>query len=110
MSWLKSVLIDIAVTIIIAFYVFQSPEWGYWIIVIYTPLMLLLKVGALTSGVAQAVKKSDSSAPSWFFHLLYSVNLLLFLIANWWLMAGMWAAIWILSAVQESKKTPKKGN
>ncbi len=110
MSWLKSVLIDIVVLVVVAVHVLQGTEWGYWIIVIYTPLLLLLKIVALTSGVAKAVKQPSSAAPNWFFHLLYGVIVVFFLYGNLWLLAGAWAAIWLLSAIQEARKTPKKSS
>ena len=110
MSWLKSVLIDILMFVVIAIYVFMGVEWGYWIIVIYTPLMLLLKIGALTSGIAQAVKQKSNAAPNWFFHALYGVIVIFFLVGNYWLLSGAWAAIWLLSAIQEARKTPKKSS
>ncbi len=108
MAWLKNVLIDVLVTIVIGIYAFQTAEWGYWIITIYTPLMLLLKVAAVASGVTKKVKKDPNAAPDWFYHVLYAVNLLLLLYTGWWIMAGGWAAIWLLSAIQAAKSSNKK--
>ena len=112
MAWLKNVFIDFLVSAVIAIYVFAGASWAYWIIVIYTPLMLLLKIGAVTSGATKVVRKTGKedkeSAPNWFFHLLYGVNFALLLYASWWMMAGGWALIWILSAVQEARSSNKK--
>ena len=105
MNWIKNVLLDILVTVVIGIYAFTEPEWGYWVIIIYTPFMLLLKLMAVLSGASNPVKKKvEAAAPAWFFHLIYGVNLLLLLYANWWMMAVGWAGIWILSAVQESRR------
>ena len=115
MAWLRNVVIDLLVTIVIAIFVFTAADWGYWIIVIYTPLILLLKIGVVLSGISGAVKKGvkkksddlDEDVPVWFYHALYGANLIMLLYANWWVIAGAWAAIWILSAVQEAR-SPKK--
>jgi len=113
MAWLKNVVIDLLVTIVIAVYVFTVADWGYWIIIIYTPLMLLLKIVAVSSGIGSAVKsgvkrgakKSSDDVPVWFYHVLYGANLIMLLYANWWVVAVGWAAIWILSAVQETRSS-----
>ena len=109
MAWLKNVVIDLLVTIVIAVYVFTVADWGYWIIIIYTPLMLLLKIVAVSSGIGSAVKrgakKSSDDVPVWFYHVLYGANLIMLLYANWWVVAVGWAAIWILSAVQEARSS-----
>ena len=109
MAWLKGVLVDILVTIVIAVYAFMETDWGYWIILIYTPLILLLKIGSIASGVKKVVKqkKQQAEAPTWFYHLLYALNFLLLLYANWWIMAGGWAVIWLLSAYDEARKSKK---
>ncbi len=110
MTWLKNVLIDLAVTIVIAIYVFAGPVWSYWILVVYTPLMVLLKIAALTSGVNTSGKKDAVTPPAWFFHVVYAVNLILLLNANQLLLVAGWAVIWILSAVQEARNQPKKSS
>jgi hypothetical protein len=107
MSWIKNALIDIAVTIIIVVYALTSATWGWWIIAIYTPLMLLLKVIAL-SGAAASVQRKADDVPSWFYHVLYGVNLAMLLYASYTNAAIGWAAIWILSAIAESKNRPRK--
>ncbi len=113
MAWLKNALVDLLVTAVIIIYVITNASWGYWVIVIYTPLILLLKVGAIAGGAGKVVrktgkKKESDTAPNWFFHLLYGANFALLLYANWWIMAGGWAVIWILSAVQEARSSTKK--
>lgn len=117
MAWLKNALIDLLVTAVIVIYVFTEAEWGYWIIVIYTPLILLLKIGAIASGAAKIVRKTGKkdveSAPNWFYHVLYATNFSLLLYAyllhaSPWILAGGWAVIWILSAVHEARSSKKK--
>lgn len=110
MEWLKSVTIDILVTILIAVFVLTNAVWAKWVILIYTPLMLLLKLLVLGAGsLVQFQKKGTPEAPSLFYHFLYGVNVLLLLIERWWLMVALWAAIWILSIIAKRREsTPVK--
>ena len=107
MSWIKNALIDIAVTIVIAVFAFGGADWGWWIIAIYTPLMLLLKFFAL-SGAATAVQRKADDVPSWFYHVLYAANVILLFMAPFVYAAFGWIGIWLLSVIVESKSRPKK--
>lgn len=107
MNWFKSTIVDVAVTVCIVLAAFVEVEWARWVIWIYTPFILLLKVGALFA--PPAIKKAPSSkkqaeVPEWFFHLLYGANVLLLLVAGWWLVAAGWAAIWVVSYVAARRK------
>ena len=107
MTWIKNAIIDIAITAVIGIYAFTMASWGWWIIAIYTPLMLLLKVFAL-SGAASSVQRKADDVPSIFYHLLYAVNLGLLLYTSFYYAAIGWVGIWVLSAYVESKNKPKK--
>jgi hypothetical protein len=107
MNWIKSTVVDIAVTACIAVAVFMGEEWARWIIWIYTPLILVLKVGALfASPVVRktAVKKQQEEAPEWFYHALYAVNTGLLAFAGWWWLVAGWVAIWAVSFVGARRK------
>ena len=106
MGWLKNVVIDVAVTIIIILVTLNVlPEWADWIVYIYTPFMLLLKALALFSGVNKIKQKeTGDEPPPWFFHALYAINLGALVYAQWWLIAGQWALIWLFSFVIEKRK------
>ncbi len=107
MSWIKNALIDIAVTAVIAAYYFTGATWGWWVIAIYTPLMVLLKLFAL-SGAANAVQRKADDVPVWFYHVLYAANVVLLVVSDF-LYAGIgWAAIWVLSTIAESKRPKSK--
>ena len=111
MPWLKSVLLDIVCTVLIAIAVTVSADWVRGVrifIMIYTPLMLVLKLVALgvkpgTLRAAGTKKRLDNAAPPLFFHVLYGANVLLLLWGQWWIMAAAWAAIWILSFVYDRR-------
>jgi hypothetical protein len=105
MIWIKSTLVDIAVTACIVVAVFVGEEWARWVIWIYTPFILLLKVGALfaTPVVKKGAKKQEE-APEWFYHVLYAANVVLLAVAEWrWLAAG-WVAIWVASSVAARRR------
>jgi hypothetical protein len=111
MGWLRHAIVDIAVTVIILIAVFASQVWAMWIVWIYTPFLLLLKIGALTGGVG----RSAEGVPDWFYHVLYAVNVAVLLFAALYWVAGAWVAIWLISAVVGARqprtgKAPKKGS
>ncbi|MDX1430232.1 MAG: hypothetical protein R3282_08090 [Rhodothermales bacterium] len=99
MAWLKETIIDVLVTICIALATLQDLEWARWVVWIYTPFMLLLKIGVYfgPTVVKRGKKEKTGGAPDWVFHLLYGANVVLLLAAQWWLVAAGWAAIWLIS-------------
>lgn len=107
MAWIKNAIIDLGVTAVIAVYAFTGATWAWWIIAIYTPLMVLLKVFGLSSAAA-AVQQKASDVPSWFYHILFAANVVLLLrVLFYWAVAG-WVVIWILSVVAEARRRPSK--
>ncbi len=109
MSWIKNVVVDLAVTLLIALVAAFGLYWAEVVVWIYTPLMLALKVFALFAGRLTALSKGRGAAepPPWFFHVLYALNVVLLLIGARWLLAAGWAVIWALSAVQEARQRQK---
>ncbi len=103
MKWLKNVLLDVAVTVVIVLAA-AGQEWAMWVVWIYTPCMLLLKLGALTVRRPLVRTKTMAEAPPWFYHLLYGLNVTALLVGGAWLWAGLWALIWVLSMVAEAQK------
>lgn len=117
MAWIKNVLIDIAVTIMIVLAVTMNLAWARWIVLIYTPLMLILKIVVfLGSRSLGQIKRKGDGVPMWFYHALYAVN-----VAGsggyaytttgtdarlWWMIAGGWVVIWILSFASEMRLRP----
>ncbi len=104
MSWLKHVLLDLAVTVVILLAVLTEQAWARWVVWIYTPLMLLLKVVAVFgAGLTAQVKRADAKVPVWFYHLLYAINVGVLLGFGWWLVGAGWALIWGLSVLAERR-------
>lgn len=107
MSWLKNVVVDIAVTLVIILVTNGAlPSGAEWIVYIYTPFMLVLKIMSLSTGVKQVKQqqKGESQAPEWFFHVLFAINVAALLYSQWWWMGAMWVAIWGISLYIERRK------
>lgn len=98
MKWIKEILVDLIVTVVIVTAVFTELSWLGMIVVIYSPLMLILKgLVALNSGLLELVKPRQSTAPSWVPHLLYGMNCVFLLGFGWWITGVIWIGIWGLS-------------
>ena len=102
MDWIKHTLVDVAVTVLIVLAVTLDLEWARWGVLIYTPLMVILKIVALlgSQSLGQLKPKGDG-VPVWFYHALYATNVLVAVVDGWWIVAGGWALIWILSITAE---------
>ncbi len=100
--WLKEALLDFVVTVVIVLAAVPALSWARWIVLLYTPLMLLLKLGALV--VAPHLPRMQRRAPDVLFHVLYGINVLALLIGRWWWMAVAWALIWGLSVAAERRQ------
>ena len=104
MSWIKNAIVDIGITILIAAMVLTNLNWIYWVLVIYTGFMVLIKVVGLI-GPAIKSKVTDDTPPNWFYHLLYALNVALLAMGQHvYLLAG-WAVIWLLSIVYQRKRS-----
>lgn len=107
MTWLKNVVVDIAVTLVIILTTHDVlPAGAEWIVYVYTPFMLALKLISLSSGIKQVnqQQKSDDKPPVWLFHALYAINVAVLLYSQWWWTGAQWALIWAISAYIETKK------
>jgi hypothetical protein len=107
MKWLKNVLVDIGVTLVILLTTAGVlPAGAEWVIYVYTPFRLLLKIVSLSSGVKQVKQqqKDEAQPPEWFFHVLYAVNVIVLLYSRWWWTGAQWALIWGLSMLIERRK------
>ena len=104
MPWLKNVFVDLAVTALIAAATALDQRWALVLVMIYTPLMLALKVLPLLPGALPVKPPSAADAPpSWFYHALYAANVALLAASAQALLAGGWLLIWVLSTAAEAK-------
>jgi len=104
MSWLKDVIVDIVVTIVIVATIFTQHPILTWIIWGYTGLLLIAKLLVLLGGdTLNMTKKAKTEAPNWFSHLLYATNTGVLLYIQWWYLGGCWAVVWLLSYLTQRK-------
>lgn len=110
MPWLKSVIVDIIVSIVIVIAVLIKIEWLTIAVVAYTILMLLLKFLAVVSEqFMKSVKPGKSvQAPLWFTSSLYAFNVFVLLGFAWYLTAAQWALIWLFSWMAYKKRQKAK--
>jgi hypothetical protein len=111
MKWIKDVVIDIAVTLVVLVYALWQPAWAKWVLMIYTPLMMLLKgVAVANPMLAGMASKKGAEVPFWFHHVLYAASVLALLTARWYIMAGLWIAIWLMSIATDTQSRTSTTN
>ena len=105
MSILKGASVDILVTAFIVLATALNLTWGRWALWVYTALMLLLKIAALSSGGLRKLttQQKKSGPPLWVFHILYAINVIALGMAGWWYLFAGWGAIWIISILIERR-------
>ncbi len=106
MKWLKKVILDIVITVIIISTLFIKTQFLKIFLFIYTPLMLIGRVLALTGLNIQ--KRGGGKAPDWFLHILYFINVAALVANRWWALAVLWLMIWVLAFMYT--KRPRKPN
>ncbi len=105
MTILKGAFVDILVTLFIVLSTSLDLAWGRGALWVYTTLMLLLKIAALSSGGLRALttQQRKAGAPLWVFHVLYCINVLALAMRNWWYLFVAWGLIWIISILIERR-------
>lgn len=106
MSWLKDVIVDLIVTVVIIAAVLISNSWLSGLVWGYTGLLLLIKFSVLASD-SMLMNKSKTEAPAWFSHMLYAINTVALLSFGWWYAGVGWALIWIISYLTQQKLEKK---
>jgi hypothetical protein len=99
MGWVRHVIIDLVITLCVVLATFFAQGWAAWVVWIYTPAMVLLKIGAIGAKLPQA----KDGPPDWFFHVLYAVNVVILLYHGWYWVAAGWVVIWVLSALAAAR-------
>lgn len=104
MDWLKEVVVDITICLLIIIAVLINNSILNGIVIAYTALMLLIKVLVYFGGdTLNLMKKTQTSAPSWFSHILYGINTGILYGFHWWYTATAWALIWLFSYLIQRK-------
>lgn len=101
MKWLKNVIVDIVVSIVILIAVLSEIEWLTIVVIAYTVLMLALKFLAIISDTfmksVQKGKAKTIQVPLWFTSALYGFNVAVLLAFAWYYTAVQWVLIWLFS-------------
>ena len=107
MSWIKHIIVDLCVTAIVVIAAFSAATWATWALLVYTPFLVVMKfIGFLAVGFTRTLKRDSGGVPNAVYHLLYAANLSLLAFGGLWLLAGQWAAIWLLSIATEWRLRP----
>ncbi len=107
--WVKNVVVDLLMVVLIALATLADVTAAYWVVIIYTPLMLVLKVVALLAdSVTGQFGKPRETPPPWIFHLIYALSIALLAFDAKWILAAGWAAIWILSVITEKRSEMRR--
>lgn len=111
MQWLKHVVVDVTVTLLIVYAATGGAGWARWIVLVYTPFMLVLRVASLLGRMpAQRRPHGGEAVPIAFYHLLFALNVAVPLAFAWHVVAAQWALLWILSVAAERRApaTPRR--
>ena len=111
MSWLKHVIVDLAVTAALILAAVLDIAWLRFVLLAYTALVVVLKLAVLAgSAGAAAGRLRAPGVPDALFHVLYGLSVGIAALAawdtgltTWWLIAGGWLAIWLLSVAAERR-------
>ena len=112
MAWIRNAIVDIVVTGLMVLGTIGGLTWAAWAIWIYTPFMLLLRVGAIgAKGHRKKAADPKMKVPETFYHALFVLNVGFPLFqawskgdTNWCWVAGAWVAIWALSTWTASRQ------
>lgn len=97
MKWIKEVILDVLVTIVILAAVMLKIDWLAVLVVGYSGLILFARTIVVLNKSSNVRKKISGKAPDWFFHLSYAFNSIFLLANSWWFTGIAWVGIWLLS-------------
>jgi len=104
MKWLKNILLDLLITLLILIAVVGRVDWLLVIIIVYSALILLLRVVVLfNADMMHTVYKRMSDTPSWPLHLLYAINVFILSAGQRFRITVLWMLIWLFSWLGERK-------
>ena len=108
MQWIKNIVWDLVVTVVVIVGVWFDYTVLYWIIAAYTALMVVTKaLTAFTESWNQIIRKARNNTPDVVIHLIYAINLAILLYGKWWIVAGGWALVWLFSWLAQRRMSQK---
>lgn len=95
MRVLRHAALDLIATALVLVATLTNVAWLWYVVMGYTALVLLSRVGALAARLPQ--KRPADALPDLFYHALYALTCGLLIVARQHLLVGAWLAIWALS-------------
>jgi len=109
MNLIKASFIDILVTLFIIAAIATGITWMYWVVMVYSALMLLLKlIDYSGEGFQGMLKQPRDLPPDWPFHVLYGLNIIILIYAGWYILTAIWTGIWLFSWLKQRKIRARK--
>lgn len=104
MGWYKEIIVDVLVAIFILIAVIVEAEWMQYTLIGYTALMLSAKILVyLIDNLTQLLKKKVQTVPVAVIYQIYGVNIAILLLFEWWITAGLWLLIGLISYLTDRK-------
>lgn len=103
MRWIPSILLDLLVLVVAVVAVSTGAAWSWWILIVYTPVMVALKILGYLAGPAVRQARGSDSPPELVFHALYAAMVVLMIIGGRWFLALGWIVIWTLSVLTDRR-------
>jgi len=105
MKWLKSILLDLAATLVIAIVVFfDETTLLEYVVYIYTGLLAIARCLTLISQDMRSItQRSVTEAPILVYHLLYFLNVSFLIYGAFYITGFVWIFIWAVATYVYSK-------
>ncbi|MEX1136323.1 MAG: hypothetical protein WEB89_05445 [Balneolales bacterium] len=104
MSWFKEIIVDVLVTVFILLTAMLEAVWMQYTLVGYTSLMLAVKLFVFfNDNYLNLLKKKRQTAPVSVIYQLYGINIAILILFDWWITAGLWLLIGIISYLTDKK-------
>lgn len=105
MKWLKSILLDVAATLVIAIVVFfDETALLEYVVYVYTGLLAIARLLTLFSSDMRSItKRSVTEAPILVYHLLYFLNVAFLIYGSFYFTGIVWAFIWGVATYVHTK-------
>lgn len=107
MKWLKHVVLDIIVLALIAIYTIYNFNIINIILWVYSTLLLVSKLLYLFVDFFK-IKAINNVVPNLFYHIVYLLSIILFIISANYYLSIIWIIIWLVSILSITKKQIKK--
>lgn len=103
MNWVKDAVLDILILGVIIAYSITDNTVLQKILWVYTALLLVGKILYFSVGFLKQ-KASKTTVPTWFYHAIYILSIILLIFIQDYYLSFGWVIIWVLSTIPLLKK------